>query len=353
MRYIVLIVSISLLVILVGLVVAAEIILYLTSNGHANLDFVIKDSKKSDSEKLRDELRKQDWAWLQQQNTKEYFIESADGFKLRALYLPAPKNAKTAPAGELLSGTGDNDGSMFSSGVGDNDGSKFSSGVGDNGTSDKMAFCIHGIQSNGTREFVTAARYFYEHGISSFIIDQRACGKSEGKYVTYGLKEAEDCKSWLDFVAKEFGSDMRVFIYGMSMGSSITVLLGGEQLPLNVEYLVADCGYSSVKKQMYNTFASLKFPAGLFYFLYRSACLCHRIYDPNKVYITQAASRCTLPILFIHGDADAVVPVENINELYNACGSKDKKLLVTKGVGHVQSFTTSMEIREAIIERIQ
>ncbi len=321
------IILISLLVIIVVLIVTAEIVLYLTSNGHANLDFAIKNSKNTEHEKLRGELRKQDWEWLQQQDTKEYFIKSAEGFRLRALYLPAPVKA----------GTGNGVAETVTTEAGPM-------------TSDKMAFCIHGIQSNGTREFVTAARYFYEHGISSFIIDQRACGKSEGKYVTYGLKEAEDCRAWLDFVTKEFGADMRIFIYGMSMGSTITVLLGGEKLPSNVEYLVADCGYSSVKKQMFYTFSSLKLPAKLFYFLYRTACLCHGIYDPNMVYITQAANRCTLPILFIHGDADAVVPTENIHELYDACGSRDKKLIVTEGVGHVQSFATSMEVREEIIE---
>ena len=301
------------------LVVTAEIVLYLTSNGHANLDFAIKNAKNNEHEMLRNERRKQDWEWLQQQNTKEYFIESSDGLMLRALYLPA--------------GCG--------------------TGVQKESTNpERLAFCIHGIQSNGTREFVTAARFFYEHGISSFIIDQRACGKSEGKYVTYGCKETEDCRRWLEFVAKEFGCDTKVFIYGMSMGSTVTVLLGGEKLPENIEYLVADCGFSSVKKQMLYTFSSLKLPAKLFYFLYRSACLCHRIYDPDTVYITQAAGKCSLPVLFIHGDNDSVVSIENLYELYDACGSRNKKYIVTNGVGHVQSFVTSGEVRETIIEGI-
>ena len=174
---------IVLLIIFAVITIAAEVILFLTSNGHANLDFAIKNSKKSEHEKLRDELRRRDWEWLQKQKTEEYFINSNDGLRLRALYLPAPE------------GEGSN----------------------------RLAFCIHGIQSNGTREFVTAARYFYEHGIGSFIIDQRACGKSEGRYVTYGCREAGDCLLWLDFIKAEFGADMRVFVYGMSMGGTITV----------------------------------------------------------------------------------------------------------------------------------
>ena len=300
---------IVLLIIFAVITIAAEVILFLTSNGHANLDFAIKNSKKSEHEKLRDELRRRDWEWLQKQKTEEYFINSNDGLRLRALYLLAPE------------GEGSN----------------------------RLAFCIHGIQSNGTREFVTAARYFYEHGIGSFIIDQRACGKSEGRYVTYGCREAGDCLLWLDFIKAEFGADMRVFVYGMSMGGTITVLLGGSRLPENVEYLVADCGYASVRKQMYFTFASLKLPHKLFYALYKCACLVHGIYNPDMVYIMQAAKACKLPVLFIHGNSDKVVPVENVHELYEACGSEDKRLLVNDGIGHVQSFAASEQVREAII----
>ena len=314
----ILIIIISLSVLLAVCVIAAEIVLYLTSDGHANLDFVIKASRKSDLEKLRDKLREEAMEWLGSQDTKEYQIRSKDGLLLKALYIPAPEteeqntDQKNSDCGK------------------------------------RMAFCIHGIQSNGLREFAPAAKYFYDHGIGSFIVDQRACGKSEGKYVTYGAKEADDCEQWLNYIAEEFGHDMRVFVYGMSMGSAVTVLLGGRKLPANVEYLVSDCGYASVKNQMLHTFGSLNMPRNLLYRLYKCACICHRIYNPDKVYITQAAEKCNLPILFIHGDKDEVVPVENVYELYKICGSKNKKIIVTEGVGHVHSFIVSEEVRKAV-----
>lgn len=293
-----------------AIVAATETILYLTSNGKADLSFIIKKSADTDNEREKNRQRKADMEWFSKQNFENFAIKSKDGHTLKAVYLPAP------------------------------------------GNSNKTAFCIHGIQSTGLREFATAARYFYDNGINSFIIDQRACGKSGGKYVTYGAKESEDCKLWLDFFTKHFGPDMRVFVYGVSMGSSTTLLLNNYELPSNIEYMVADCGYASVKDQIKNTFKSVHLPSGICYFLYKTACKCHRIYNPDKVDILGAVRKCRLPILFVHGAIDDVVPIENAYLLYENCNSTDKKLLVPDNVGHSQSFALSMNVREAIIKKI-
>lgn len=291
-------------------VAASELLLYFTSNGHARLDFLMGDFNSTEGEKIRQREMGLNKIWLNSQDTKEFYITSSDGLKLRALYLPAP------------------------------------------GDETKIAFCIHGVQSTGEDSYAIHAKYFYEHGISSFIIDQRATGKSEGKYVTYGDRESEDCKLWLDFIYEHFGADARVFIYGSSMGSSTALLINNYELPSNVEYIVADCGYASVKEQIKFTLSFAKLPTGLFYWLYKTACRVHRVYNPDTVDIIGAVRKCRLPVIFIHGDADDVVPTDNVHELYDACGSEDKSLIITKGYGHVQNFVLSEEVRKTTIAKI-
>ncbi len=288
----------------------SEFMLYFASNTHADLTFVIKKSANADKEKQKDAIRYPNIDWFKTMNAEEFYIKSSDNLALHAYYLPAE------------------------------------------GHSDKTAFCIHGIQSNGVREFATSAKYFYENGINTFIIDQRGCGKSEGKYTTYGYKEAEDCKRWLDFISRKFGRDMKVFVYGTSMGGTTTLLLNNHELPGNVKYLVADCGYASAKEQIKFTFKSVHLPAGICYFAYKTACLCHNVYNPDRVDALSAVSKCRMPIIFIHGDCDDVVPTENVYKLYEAAGSKDKTLIVTDNVGHAQSFALSPKTREAIIAKI-
>lgn len=328
MNTMVLIIILIIAFVLLLLVACAEVILYLTSNGHANLDFAMKNYKKTENEKKRDELIAQDTQWLQTQNTKEYFIKSRDGFKLRALYVPA----KETDDSEQLKNSSCNDAAK---------------------SARRIVLCSHGVQSNGVREFATAARYFCENGISSLLIDQRACGKSEGKYVTYGEKESGDCREWIDFIIREFGDDCRICVYGLSMGSSTAVLLGNYELPSNVDCVVADSGYASAKQQILYTFKDVGVPAGICYFLYKAACICHNIYNPDKVDITSAASKFKIPVLLIHSKDDKVVPVENVYRLYDAWGCEDKKMLLTEGLDHVQSFALSMEIREAVVDRMR
>ena len=51
----------------------------------------------------------------------------------------------------------------------------------------------------------------------------------------------------------------------------------------------------------------------------------------------------TLPVIFFHGDADAFVPLYMSEENYNACVSKVKRLVVTKGAGHGLCFPANQE----------
>ena len=42
-----------------------------------------------------------------------------------------------------------------------------------------------------------------------------------------------------------------------------------------------------------------------------------------------AVKQTKLPILFIHGDHDSIVPPKMCDELYDACASRKKKLIIT------------------------
>ena len=58
----------------------------------------------------------------------------------------------------------------------------------------------------------------------------------------------------------------------------------------------------------------------------------------------EAMKRCSLPIIFIHGDTDDFVPNEMSDELYNACSSKIKKSVKIHGAGHGLAFPVGRNI---------
>ena len=78
--------------------------------------------------------------------------------------------------------------------------------------------------------------------------DMRAHGQSEGKIITYGVKDRYDVLTWVDYVIKNISNDEKIIIDGLSMGSS-TVLMASElDLPDNVKGIVADSGFTSPRE---------------------------------------------------------------------------------------------------------
>lgn len=73
----------------------------------------------------------------------------------------------------------------------------------------------------------------------------RAHGSSEGKCLTFGVKERYDCLAWINCAIERFGRDTKIFLYGISMGAATVLMAGGLDLPDNVVGIVADCGYTS------------------------------------------------------------------------------------------------------------
>ncbi|UII56609.1 alpha/beta hydrolase [Cytobacillus spongiae] len=52
--------------------------------------------------------------------------------------------------------------------------------------------------------------------------------------------------------------------------------------------------------------------------------------------------KTTLPIFFIHGDQDELVPTEMVHRLYEAAGGQ-KEIWIVKGAGHTEGYTVAEE----------
>ena len=53
----------------------------------------------------------------------------------------------------------------------------------------RSILCSHGYRSTGLFDFGAIAKLYYENECNVLIIDQRAHGKSEGEFITFGVKE--------------------------------------------------------------------------------------------------------------------------------------------------------------------
>lgn len=168
---------------------------------------------------------------------------------------------------------------------------------------------------------------------SALVVDQRACGKSEGNVITFGINEHRDCLVWVDFMLSHFGEDVRIILTGISMGAATVLIASGEKLPKNVIGVIADCGFTSARDIIKKVIRDMKLPPVLAYPFVKLGARIYGGFDLEEKSPIEAVKHCTVPVFFAHGDNDDFVPFYMSEENYNACPTK-KEFLRVKGAGH-------------------
>lgn len=196
---------------------------------------------------------------------------------------------------------------------------------------------FHGYRGDGERDLCGGVQRCFALGHSALVVDQRGCGSSEGHVITFGVKEHRDCLDWLAYIRQRFGPEVKILLCGISMGASTVLMAAGHKLPENVMGVLADCGYSSARKIVQKVIRDMKLPAKLAYPFVRLGARIYGGFDLEEMPPVEALRRCSVPVLFFHGQEDAFVPCEMSLENYEACASR-KKLVTVPGAGHGLSY---------------
>ena len=232
--------------------------------------------------------------FLKENPSQEVEIESYDGLLLRGIWVPAEN-----PKGTIL--------------------------------------LAHGYRSSKLVDFSLAFGMYHAIGMNILLPDQRAHGKSEGRFITFGVKESRDMQSWIAYHNQTFGK-LPLILSGLSMGASTMLYLADVDLPDNVKGIIADCGFTSPREIIKTVFhrvihmpaAPTLFVADLFARLFAGFSLSEK--DTRK---TLQSSK--LPVLLVHGVEDGFVPCEMTKQGYDACNG-EKELLLVEKADHGVSF---------------
>ncbi len=201
-------------------------------------------------------------------------------------------------------------------------------------------FGSHGYRSDGKGEWCHYAKHWVEElGFNMFFVDHQAAGDSEGRYIGFSSYESKDALKWLGFMVKEFGSDIQIILHGISMGSATVMLMTGSgQLPENVKFTVADCGFTSAYDEFACKLDSLHLPEASLAFV-NAINRKKAGYDLKKdTNALEAVKKAKIPMLFVHGGKDDFVPTYMVYQLYEACSSECKELLIVPEADHARSY---------------
>ena len=189
-----------------------------------------------------------------------------------------------------------------------------------------------------------------EHEINILMVDERAHGKSGSKVITFGIMERHDCIQWIGYVNERFGTDTEIILSGVSMGAA-TVLMASELgFPANVSAVIADCGYTEPVAMVKETIRNMKLPVKPVYFLIRLAARIYGGFNLEEASALSAVSKIMVPVLFIHGSGDSVVPVSMNEALYKNCNAVKQRVLIA-GADHANSALTDYDTyRKEIVD---
>ena len=193
---------------------------------------------------------------------------------------------------------------------------------------------FHGYRGSSERDMAGGVARCFALGRNALIVDQRAAGRSEGRIITFGIKECRDVPVWVDFVVKNIDPEAKIIITGISMGAATVMMAASRPLHKNVVGVLADCGYTSAQEIIKKVLVDIKLPPRLIYPFVRLGAMIFGGFDPNSYSPIESMKRCTLPIIFYHGDSDGFVPCYMSEQNFAACTSHQKKLVITAGAGH-------------------
>ncbi|MBR3560804.1 MAG: alpha/beta hydrolase [Oscillospiraceae bacterium] len=242
--------------------------------------------------------------WLARQETEELEVQSEDGFLLHGLLLP-----HVNPRATVL---------LFS-----------------------------GWRSSWEMDFTCILPFLHARRLQCVLIDERAQGDSEGRYITFGIRERLDVPVWVDYAAQRFGKEHPLLLQGLSMGATVVLMASAVRFDANVRGIVADCGFTSPYAIISKVFRDrTRLPPHFAVWLLDQYTRLFADFTLEEYSTVTALRETEYPVLFLHGTEDHFVPCDMTRQNYDACRG-EKTLLLVEGATHGMSYLVARERVEA------
>ena len=208
----------------------------------------------------------------------------------------------------------------------------------------RVVVFIHGFHGHYVTNSVGMLEFFHDAGYHVLLAHGRGMNDSEGKRIGFGWLDRRDTITWVKKMIRYFGEDVRIIIEGVSMGGAAVMMASGEKdLPRQVEACVEDCGFSSAEEEFRHTYpAPLKWTYPL---VAPVVSLYSRVFNGFSLYKASSVEqlkKTRLPVFFLHGAEDELVPTEMVYPCHEACPNY-KELMVVPGAGHGMASGTDPE----------
>lgn len=195
----------------------------------------------------------------------------------------------------------------------------------------KLVLYFHGNEGNVSTS-VGETALLRQLGYSVLVVDYRGYGESDGRFPSE-TSVYEDAEAALNALEHGWGVKARdIYLYGHSLGAAVAIDLASRHAELGG--LIVESAFTSIYDM-----ARLEPKYGIFPI---ELLLNQRFESIKKV------ARLELPVLYIHGTADRVVPYSMGLALYERSGGR-KRFVAVAGGGHEDNAAVApQELASAI-----
>lgn len=236
---------------------------------------------------------------MKNMESEDAYMESRDGLKLHAYMYPAEKKPK------------------------------------------KFVIGIHGYRSYSRPEYAPYIEFYQDLGYSMLLPDDRAHRPSEGDYIGFGVLDRLDCVDWAKYLVNTYGEDIEILLHGVSMGGATVCAASGEEdLPTQVKGIVSDCAYSKAWDVIHYQLKEVGHLPATDYLMNRMEKICMKKagFNFHDFAPIDQVKNAKVPMLFVQGEKDELVPAYMAEDLYQQCNSAMKDILLVPEAAHGESI---------------
>ncbi len=196
---------------------------------------------------------------------------------------------------------------------------------------------FHGFKSTALRDMCGGGKLARQMGMNALLVDQRSHGKSDGRTISFGVKERFDCLRWAQYAAERWPG-RPIVLMGVSMGAATVLMASDLDLPGEVRGIIADCPYSDPSAIIKKVGRDSMGPASIL--LYPFILLGARLYGGFSLTAAspvKAVRQARVPILLIHGEDDRFVPCDMSREIFDACSGRKTRVTIP-GAPHAIAY---------------
>lgn len=195
-----------------------------------------------------------------------------------------------------------------------------------------IVLMFHGFREEKSA-MLPRAREILKMGYNVLLVDFMGSGESYGNQSTFGYLEAENVTAVYDYISELLEPEEKIYMLGFSMGAA-AIMKALHDKPMKVDGVILEAPYSSFKTTVANRvdlLGVLNEPTTSLFTFWIGVVNNYNAFEMNPI---EYAKSIAVPILHMSGMEDQYISVDEAKSIFNALGSKDKKLYLFEESKH-------------------